>query len=134
MKLSKVQGATPRYDSDGRVILDIATCGTCGRSWNDAAVSASTPVPSGRCPSVPAIETHASDATQVVSAPTAAQSAPNLTPRRPHTMPPPLIKQRDSATTSAEFAAQLKGRPEQIRRWPPPNWTLTSRVDAGALP
>lgn len=26
------------------------TCGTCGRTWDDALVSGMTPVPSGRCP------------------------------------------------------------------------------------
>lgn len=29
---------------------DIATCGTCGRSWDDAVPSAVTPAPSARCP------------------------------------------------------------------------------------
>lgn len=43
-------GATPRFDDDGREIIDVATCGQCGRSWNDAATSSLTPVPSGRCP------------------------------------------------------------------------------------
>lgn len=28
----------------------IATCGTCGLSWNDAAVTSMTPAPAGRCP------------------------------------------------------------------------------------
>lgn len=50
VKLTPVPGAKPRYDDDGREIVDIATCGTCGRSWNDAAVSSITPAPSGRCP------------------------------------------------------------------------------------
>lgn len=27
-----------------------ATCGTCGRTWDDSAVTSMTPVPSGRCP------------------------------------------------------------------------------------
>jgi hypothetical protein len=45
-----VPGATPRYDDDGYEIVEIATCGTCGRSWNDAAVSSVTPAPAGRCP------------------------------------------------------------------------------------
>lgn len=48
--LSPVPGAETRYDDDGHEILDVMTCGTCGRSWNDAAVSAWTPAPSGRCP------------------------------------------------------------------------------------
>jgi hypothetical protein len=49
-RLTPVPGATPRYDDDGQEILDIATCGSCGRSWNDAASSDVTPAPSGRCP------------------------------------------------------------------------------------
>lgn len=49
-QLTPVPGATPRYDDDGREIIEIATCGHCGRSWNDAAVSSITPAPSGRCP------------------------------------------------------------------------------------
>lgn len=28
----------------------VATCGTCGRSWEDSHVTGVTPVPSGRCP------------------------------------------------------------------------------------
>jgi hypothetical protein len=28
----------------------VATCGTCGRSWDDGAVTAWTPAPSARCP------------------------------------------------------------------------------------
>jgi len=48
--LTPVPGAEPSYDDDGNEIMDIATCGTCGRSWNDAAVSSWTPAPSGRCP------------------------------------------------------------------------------------
>lgn len=49
-QLTPIPGATLRYDDDGHAIVDIATCGTCGRSWNDALVSSVTPVPSGRCP------------------------------------------------------------------------------------
>lgn len=48
--LTPVPGATPRYDDDGREIVDVVTCGSCGRSWNDAASSSVTPAPSGRCP------------------------------------------------------------------------------------
>lgn len=48
--LTPVPGATPRYDDDGNELVDVCTCGTCGRSWNDAAVSSVTPVPAGRCP------------------------------------------------------------------------------------
>lgn len=48
--LIPVPGATVRLDEDGNEIVLVATCGECGRSWNDAAVSGVTPVPSGRCP------------------------------------------------------------------------------------
>jgi hypothetical protein len=41
---------TRRYDDDGRPISDIATCGHCGQSWDDAIVTSLTPAPSGRCP------------------------------------------------------------------------------------
>ena len=49
-ELTPVPGAEPRYDDDGREIVDVATCGVCGRSWNDAQISDVTPAPSGRCP------------------------------------------------------------------------------------
>lgn len=39
-----------RHDGDGRPIIDVATCGACGRSWDDALVTSLTPAPSGRCP------------------------------------------------------------------------------------
>jgi hypothetical protein len=29
---------------------DVATCGTCGRSWDDSVITSVTPVPGGRCP------------------------------------------------------------------------------------
>ena len=29
---------------------DIATCGECGRSWDDSIVTSMTPAPSARCP------------------------------------------------------------------------------------
>lgn len=32
---------------------DYATCGTCGRIWNDALSTSMTPAPSGRCPFEP---------------------------------------------------------------------------------
>ena len=48
--LRPVEGATPRYDEDGVEIVQVATCGHCGHSWNDAATSHLTPAPSGRCP------------------------------------------------------------------------------------
>lgn len=34
----------------GQPAEDKMTCGTCGRSWDDAIATAWTPVPSGRCP------------------------------------------------------------------------------------
>jgi hypothetical protein len=37
-------------DGDGRPIVEVATCGTCGFRWNDALCTDITPVPSGRCP------------------------------------------------------------------------------------
>lgn len=40
----------PAYDDDGRERIETATCGECGRSWNDARISSLTPTPSGRCP------------------------------------------------------------------------------------
>lgn len=40
----------PRWTDDRVVKLDVMTCGTCGRSWDDALGSHLTPVPSGRCP------------------------------------------------------------------------------------
>jgi len=48
MSLSAEQ--TKRYDVDGNEIIDLMTCGHCGRTWNDAAISAYTPTPSARCP------------------------------------------------------------------------------------
>ena len=39
-----------RLNDDGGVFEDICTCGTCGKSWNDALVSGRTPAPAGRCP------------------------------------------------------------------------------------
>ena len=50
MRLSRVPGATVQRDDNGRAIVEVATCGACHRSWNDAAISSMTPVPSGRCP------------------------------------------------------------------------------------
>ena len=32
---------------------DLATCGTCGRSWDDGISTSMTPAPSGRCPFEP---------------------------------------------------------------------------------
>jgi len=47
---TKVPGAEVRFNEDDVPIIDPVTCGTCGRTWNDAAVSSMTPAPSGRCP------------------------------------------------------------------------------------
>lgn len=49
-KLTPVPGARTLKDEHGKPIVSVATCGHCGRSWNDAAVSSVTPTPSGRCP------------------------------------------------------------------------------------
>lgn len=37
-------------DDDGQPVTVMATCGACGRSWNDALITSMTPVPAGRCP------------------------------------------------------------------------------------
>ncbi len=49
-EISEDNGAEPQLDDNGKTIEDIATCGECGKSWNDALISDKTPVPSGRCP------------------------------------------------------------------------------------
>lgn len=49
-ELTPIPGGELRYDDDGHPIVDVATCGHCGRSWNDALSSSVTPAPSGRCP------------------------------------------------------------------------------------
>lgn len=49
-KISEDNGAEARHDDDGKVIEDIATCGECGQSWNDALMTSRTPAPSARCP------------------------------------------------------------------------------------
>lgn len=41
---------TRRYDDDGAPIIRIATCGACGRSWDDALGTSMTPAPAARCP------------------------------------------------------------------------------------
>lgn len=45
-----LNAAEPRLDDDGNPIIDIVTCGHCGRSWNDALSTQLTPTPGGRCP------------------------------------------------------------------------------------
>ena len=47
--IGDVEG-TLRYDDDGNPIVQMATCGGCGRSWNDALITGTTPTPAGRCP------------------------------------------------------------------------------------
>lgn len=41
---------TVYFDGNGNPRVDMATCGHCGRSWNDALGTSITPVPSARCP------------------------------------------------------------------------------------
>lgn len=48
--ISTENGARQRYDENGRLIVDVVTCGNCGMSWNDALVSSRTPAPGARCP------------------------------------------------------------------------------------
>jgi hypothetical protein len=49
-EISEDNGAEPQLDEDGNTKVETATCGTCGKSWNDALISSSTPTPGGRCP------------------------------------------------------------------------------------
>jgi hypothetical protein len=49
-EISTANGATPQLDDNGQETQDIATCGSCGKSWNDALITERTPAPSGRCP------------------------------------------------------------------------------------
>lgn len=44
------RGAIRQRDEMGKVIVRLATCGTCGRTWNDALITSRTPAPSARCP------------------------------------------------------------------------------------
>ena len=39
-----------RAFAEAKLAGDLATCGTCGRSWDDGKVTSMTPAPSGRCP------------------------------------------------------------------------------------
>jgi len=49
--ISKVgTGGRVRLDDDGRAVHSYTKCGHCGRIWDDAIVTGSTPAPSGRCP------------------------------------------------------------------------------------
>jgi hypothetical protein len=47
--ISVENGAEQRF-VDGQPVKDLATCGTCGLSWNDALMTERTPTPSARCP------------------------------------------------------------------------------------
>jgi hypothetical protein len=47
--ISVENGAEKRF-VDGQPVKDLATCGTCGLSWNDALMTERTPAPSARCP------------------------------------------------------------------------------------
>lgn len=49
-EISEENGAEARLDDDGNVVVEMATCGNCGKSWNDALMSSMTPAPSARCP------------------------------------------------------------------------------------
>jgi len=49
-EISEDNGAEPQLDENGQVIENMATCGECGKTWNDALISSRTPAPSGRCP------------------------------------------------------------------------------------
>lgn len=40
----------PSLDDEGHEVVALLTCGTCGRRWNDARISATTPAPAARCP------------------------------------------------------------------------------------
>ena len=46
---TRYEGRIP-LDGDGKPIIDMATCGHCGFTWNDARITGITPTPSARCP------------------------------------------------------------------------------------
>ena len=49
--MSKIPADFPvRPLRSGATARDLVTCGTCGRSWDDAIATEYTPAPSGRCP------------------------------------------------------------------------------------
>lgn len=39
-----------RTDREKASAKDLVTCGSCGRSWDDAVITGVTPAPSARCP------------------------------------------------------------------------------------
>lgn len=49
-RISVQNGARAVKDEHGKTVVDKVQCGTCGRVWNDALISARTPTPAGRCP------------------------------------------------------------------------------------
>jgi hypothetical protein len=49
MEQQLIDVKTRRKVSAGGAI-DIATCGACGRSWDDGRITSITPTPAGRCP------------------------------------------------------------------------------------
>jgi len=49
-KTNEVQPIRANAHRQRAAAKDLATCGTCGRSWDDGISTGSTPVPSGRCP------------------------------------------------------------------------------------
>ena len=49
-EISEDNGADVQTDDDGKTIVRTATCGECGKSWNDALITGRTPAPSARCP------------------------------------------------------------------------------------
>jgi hypothetical protein len=48
--ISVENGAQPQLDEMGNIKEDLATCGMCGLTWNDALITNRTPAPSARCP------------------------------------------------------------------------------------
>lgn len=42
--------AKEQRDEMGALVAEMTTCGTCGRTWNDALITGRTPAPSSRCP------------------------------------------------------------------------------------
>lgn len=49
-----VKASTSHRDDCGDLVRPtLATCGTCGRSWDDGKVTSMTPAPAARCPFEP---------------------------------------------------------------------------------
>lgn len=45
------KASTFHHDDAGDLVRPtLATCGTCGRSWDDAIITSLTPAPAARCP------------------------------------------------------------------------------------